>query len=46
VALGGQSGEEAYYNEYRNNAWLHHDRDMVKSLREWLDQGAFESVSH
>jgi len=46
VALGEQTAEEAYYNEYRHNAWLHHDRDMVKSLREWLDQGEFTSRSH
>lgn len=46
VALGEQTAEEAYYNEYRHNAWLHHDRDMVKSLREWLEQGEFASRSH
>lgn len=35
-ALGPQSDEEAYYNEYRQSAWLHHDRDMVRTFREWL----------
>ncbi len=38
-ALGTQSAEEAYYNDYRHNAWLHHDRDMVRTLREWLTDG-------
>jgi hypothetical protein len=46
VALGEQSAEEAYYNEYRHNAWLHNDRDMVRSLREWLEGGEFEALSH
>ncbi len=35
-ALAEQTAEEAYYNEYRHNAWLHHDRDMVRTLRQWL----------
>lgn len=34
--LGELSQEEAYYNEYRHNAWLHNDRDMVRTLRQWL----------
>lgn len=39
-ALAEQSAEEAYYNDYRHNAWLHHDRDMVRTLRQWLsDEG-------
>jgi hypothetical protein len=38
-ALAEQSAEEAYYNDYRQNAWLHHDRDMVRTLREWLTDG-------
>jgi hypothetical protein len=39
-ALGEQTAEEAYYNDYRHNAWLHNDRDMVRTLREWLtDEG-------
>ena len=46
VALGEQSAEEAYYNDYRHSAWLHNDRDMVRSLREWLDKGEFASASH
>ncbi len=34
------SAEEAYFNEYRHNAWLHNDRDMVRTLRQWLsDEG-------
>lgn len=35
-ALAEQTAEEAYYNDYRHNAWLHHDRDMVRTLRQWL----------
>lgn len=31
--------EEAYFNDYRHNAWLHHDRDMVRTLRQWLTDG-------
>ncbi|MES2089095.1 MAG: AtaL-like protein [Pseudomonadota bacterium] len=32
--------EEAYFNEYRHNAWLHNDLDMVRTLRQWLlDEG-------
>lgn len=46
LALGAQTAEEAYYNDYRHSAWLHHDRDMVKTLREWLDQGELGSLSH
>lgn len=46
VALGEQTAEEAYYNDYRHNAWLHNDRDMVRCLREWLDNGEFASASH
>lgn len=39
-ALGTPSAEEAYYNDYRHNAWLHNDRDMVRTLRQWLsDEG-------
>ena len=39
-ALAEQSAEEAYYNDYRHNAWLHSDRDMVRTLRQWLtDEG-------
>ncbi|MDE2401254.1 MAG: DUF1857 family protein [Burkholderiales bacterium] len=33
------SPEEAYFSEYRHNAWLHHDRDMVRTLRQWLTDG-------
>ena len=39
-ALAEQTDEERYYNEYRHNAWLHNDRDMVHTLRQWLsDEG-------
>lgn len=38
--LGEPGAEEAYYSEYRHNAWLHNDRDMVRTLRQWLsDEG-------
>ena len=46
LAMGEQTAEEAYYNDYRHNAWLHNDRDMVRTLREWLDEGGLGSVSH
>jgi Domain of unknown function (DUF1857) len=40
MALAEQSAEEAYYNDYRHNAWLHNDRDMVRTLRQWqVDEG-------
>ncbi|CAH0351450.1 AtaL-like protein [Aquabacterium sp. CECT 9606] len=39
-SLSELSAEEAYFNEYRHNAWLHNDRDMVRTLRQWLvDEG-------
>jgi hypothetical protein len=39
-AQGEQTAEEAGYNDYRHNAWLHNDRDMVRTLRTWLtDEG-------
>jgi hypothetical protein len=37
-ALAEQTQEEAYYNEYRHNAWMHADRDMVRTLRQWLSE--------
>jgi len=46
VALAEQSAEEAYYNDYRHNAWLHNDRDMVRTLRDWLEQGQLGGSSH
>jgi hypothetical protein len=46
LALREQTAEEAYYNDYRHNAWLHNDRDMVRTLREWLDEGGLGAVSH
>ena len=45
-AMAAQTMEEAYYNEYRHNAWLHNDRDMVRTLREWLDEGRLAHTSH
>lgn len=45
-ALAEQTAEEAYYNEYRHSAWLHHDRDMVRTLREWLEAGGLEPLNH
>ncbi len=44
--LGEPSAEEAYYSEFRHNAWLHNDRDMVRTLRDWLAEGRLESLSH
>ncbi len=41
-SLGEPSLEEAFYNEYRHNAWLHNDRDMVRTLRQWLDEGRLD----
>lgn len=41
-SLGEPSPEEAFYNEYRHNAWLHNDRDMVRTLRQWLDEGRLD----
>ncbi|MGC4062738.1 MAG: DUF1857 family protein [Aquabacterium sp.] len=48
VALRDQSAEEAYYSDYRHSAWLHNDRDMVRTLREWLEQGGLgpAGISH
>lgn len=46
LALREQTPEEAYYNDYRHSAWLHNDRDMVSTLREWLDSGELNIVSH
>ncbi|NBD20868.1 DUF1857 family protein [Aquabacterium fontiphilum] len=44
-ALAEQTAEEAYYNDYRHNAWLHNDRDMVRTLRQWLDEGGLGGAS-
>jgi hypothetical protein len=38
-ALAELSAEEALYNGYRHSAWLANDRDMVRTLREWLAEG-------
>ncbi len=38
-AVGAQSAEEAYFNDYRYSAWLAHDRDTVRTLRQWLVEG-------
>jgi hypothetical protein len=39
-ALAELSAEEALYNGYRHSAWLANDRDMVRTLREWLAEGS------
>jgi hypothetical protein len=44
-ALAEQTQEEAYYNDYRHSAWLHNDRDMVITLREWLESGELNPLS-
>lgn len=44
-ALAEQTQEEAYYNDYRHSAWLHNDRDMVITLREWLQAGQLNPLS-
>jgi hypothetical protein len=36
--------EEAFYEEFRHSAWLENDRDMVRTLRLWLEQGRLTSV--
>lgn len=46
LAMAEQTPEEAYYNDYRHSAWLHNDRDMVTTLREWLDGGELAPVNH
>jgi hypothetical protein len=46
INMGEQTAEEAYYNEYRHNAWLHNDRDMVRTLREWLEAGGLVDQTH
>lgn len=46
VALAEQTAEEAYYSDYRHSAWLHNDRDMVRTLREWLEQGELGGARH
>lgn len=43
-ALGEQSAEEAYFNGYRHSAWIEADRDMVRTLRDWLSQGELGGV--
>lgn len=45
-AVAELSQEEALYSGYRHSAWLHHDRDMVGTLRQWLAQGELGAVSH
>ena len=37
-SLGELSGEEAFYNDYRQSAWLANDRDMVRTLRQWPNE--------
>ncbi|MEY4766771.1 MAG: hypothetical protein RI907_3444 [Pseudomonadota bacterium] len=42
-AMGAQSAEESYFNEYRHSAWLAHDRDTVRTLRQWLTEGGLDA---
>jgi len=42
-AMGAQSDEESYFNEYRHSAWLAHDRDTIRTLRQWLTEGALDA---
>jgi hypothetical protein len=44
--LGEPSPDEATLAGYRHSAWLHNDRDMVQTLREWLDVGELGAASH
>lgn len=43
-SAGPLTAEESFYNDYRQSAWLENDRDMVRSLRQWLTEGGL-SVS-
>lgn len=43
-ALLEQTTEEAKYNDYRHSAWLHNDRDMVSTLRQWLADGSLTAL--
>jgi hypothetical protein len=38
-AVSAQSAEESYFNDYRYSAWLAHDRDTIRTLRQWLVEG-------
>jgi hypothetical protein len=42
-AVGNQSAEESYFNDYRHSAWLAHDRDTVRMLRQWLVEGGLDA---
>ena len=42
-AVGAQSSDEAYFNDYRYSAWLAHDRDTVRTLRQWLTEGGLDA---
>ncbi len=42
-AVGSQSAEESYFNDYRHSAWLAHDRDTVRTLRQWLVEGGLDA---
>lgn len=33
------SEEESFYDGFRQSAWLENDRDMVRTLRQWLAEG-------
>lgn len=46
LGMAEQTPEEAYYNDYRRSAWLHNDRDMVTTLREWLENGELGLRNH
>lgn len=39
-SVGPLSTEEAFYSDYRKSAWLANDRDMVRTLRQWLAEGS------
>lgn len=38
-SLAAAPAEEAAYEAFRHSAWLENDRDMVRTLRLWLQQG-------
>jgi Domain of unknown function (DUF1857) len=41
--VGTLSAEETYFNDYRHSAWLAHDRDTVRTLRQWLTEGGLDA---
>jgi hypothetical protein len=44
--LGEPDPEEVALSGYRHSAWLHNDRDMVQTFREWLEAGELGAASH